>query len=114
MSHLQTKKVLFALTSSNPQFWGSLRTGFFWPELAHPYHDLTAAGIQIDFVSLTGEAHVDEVSVPHSSYEENECDAHGNDSFSANLFHDPNSSLTNWKSNIQKPEQVDVSKYSGV
>jgi putative intracellular protease/amidase len=111
---LPSKSVLFVLTSSNPQFWGKLRTGFFWPELAHPYQILTNAGLNIDFVSLTGDGHVDEVSIPHQSYGDGETDNHGNDSFSAHLYYDVDSPLSNWKSKIQKPEDVDVEKYAGI
>jgi putative intracellular protease/amidase len=108
------KRVLFALTSANPQFWGPMKTGFFWPELAHPFHDLSVAGVEVDLVSLTGEAFVDEVSVPHVSYADGETDAHGNDRDSAHLFHSADSPLRDWKARIQRPDAVDAGRYDGM
>ena len=47
-------KVLFVLTSNAELGDTGRKTGFYLTEAAHPYHILTAAGYEVDFVSPQG------------------------------------------------------------
>ncbi len=47
-------KVLFVLTSQDSLGDGGARTGYYVPEAAHPWHELTQAGIQVDLASIQG------------------------------------------------------------
>lgn len=56
------KKLLIALTSAAPQM-PDHRTGWFLAEALHPYEEFTRQGWDVDFVSETGTAQVDEASI---------------------------------------------------
>jgi len=55
-------KILLAVTSATAQM-PDHKTGYFWAELLHPYEAFTTAGFDVDVVSETGSASVDESSI---------------------------------------------------
>ena len=66
-SHSQpgsNKRVLMVLSSASPILGPTgKKSGYYWPEVYHPYETFTKAGYSMDAVSLTGQATVDEMSV---------------------------------------------------
>lgn len=108
-------RVLLALTSEAPVFWGSMHTGVFWAELAHPFAVLSAGGFAIDMVAPKGSALIDQVSVPPPVEKSSaEPDHHGNDAESAALYHSPDSPLAGWQDRLLTPDKVDAAAYCGM
>jgi len=57
------KRVLMVLTSAAPVLPDGTHSGYYWPEVYHPYEVFSKAGYTVDAMSLTGTATVDEHSV---------------------------------------------------
>jgi len=57
------KRVLMVLTSAAPVMPDGKHSGYYWPEVYHPFEVFTKAGYTVDAMSLTGTATVDENSV---------------------------------------------------
>jgi len=53
---MTTRHVLFVITSANKIGPKERPTGFFFPEVAHPFHELQEAGFAVEFASLAGGA----------------------------------------------------------
>ncbi|MEM9453378.1 MAG: type 1 glutamine amidotransferase domain-containing protein [Myxococcota bacterium] len=51
---MSVKHVLFILTNAAQIGPNKRPTGFYFPEVAHPFHEFDAAGYAIEFASLTG------------------------------------------------------------
>jgi len=58
----QSKKIALAVSAATLQM-PDHRTGYFWAELLHPYEHFTSKGYDVDVLSETGSATVDEASV---------------------------------------------------
>lgn len=63
MSSTPNKKVLIVLSSATPTMGDGKKSGWYWPEVYHPYEVFTKAGYHVDFVSLTGSGAPDEKSI---------------------------------------------------
>ncbi|XP_075266151.1 uncharacterized protein LOC142358597 [Convolutriloba macropyga] len=64
MSSLAGKKVLMVVTNNSKLGETGKKTGFYLPEVAHPYHEFTQAGLEVVFASpLGGHSPVDPGSV---------------------------------------------------
>ena len=50
------KTILFVVTSASEIGPHQRKTGYYFPEIAHPYHEFAAAGYIVDFASLSGGA----------------------------------------------------------
>ena len=61
------KRALIAVSSANPPFWPlGVKTGYFFTEVLHPYITFKNHGYDVDIVSETGEAHVDQTSIVYA------------------------------------------------
>jgi D-lactate dehydratase len=113
-------KVLIALTSFSGPFWGSKNTGVYWSEMAHTFEVLDAAGFDVQFVSETGAAALDEGSIPSKALLVAPASmkpfASGNDAKSAWFMYDDASPLRSWQDRVQRAADVlpRVYEYSGI
>ena len=58
------KKVLIAISSYNEVFYDDgAKTGLFYGEALHPYHEFVKAGFEVDLASETGSYGVDDHSI---------------------------------------------------
>lgn len=94
-------KALIVLTSHSELGDTGKKTGWYLPEVSHPYYALTQAGIEVDFVSPKGGR------APMDQSSKNLSDAE-NAKFIADA------SLVKRVENTLKPEQVDPRKYSAI
>jgi putative intracellular protease/amidase len=54
MEKHKMKNILFIVTNTAEIGPKHRKTGYFFPEVAHPYHEFTAQGYTVDFASLKG------------------------------------------------------------
>ena len=98
-SKKMNKKVLFVVTSHGTKGTTGQKTGYYLSEVAHPWHVLTEAGYEIDFVSPKGgEPPVDGVNLNdpvNKAFVENR---HYQDKINRSM----------------KPEQVKASEYTAI
>jgi putative intracellular protease/amidase len=93
------KKILFVVTSHSQLGNTGKATGYYLPEVAHPWHVLHIAGFEIDFVSpLGGKAPVDGVDL--------------NDEMNAAFWN--NMEYRSKIENTKRPEEVDYNHYSAI
>jgi putative intracellular protease/amidase len=70
-----TKKILFALTNHDQLGNTGKKTGWYLPEVAHPYHVFTKAGYEVEFVSPNGgKTPIDEGSLSYLANDTVSCD----------------------------------------
>jgi len=94
-------KVLIVVTSHAQLGNTSRTTGWYLPEVAHPYYALTAQGIQVDFVSPKGgRAPIDESS------------RSADDAESVRFLADP--LLMNRMENTYRAEEINPKEYRGI
>lgn len=75
------KRAVIAVSSANPEFWPlGLKTGYFFTEVLHPYLTFKNHGFDVDMVSETGTAHIDQSSIAYAQ----------TDGESRRAYNDPN------------------------
>jgi len=93
------KKVLFVLTSHDKLGDTGKKTGFYLPELTHPFKVLNDAGINIDFISPKGgEAPIDGVDLA--------------DEVNVNFLNNQNNKKA--IENTLTPDQIDHNNYDAI
>lgn len=94
-------KVLIVVTSHAQLGATGKPTGWYLPEVAHPYYALTSAGFAVDFASpLGGKAPMDPKSV------------HSDDDESARFLADP--ALSERIANTLRPDAIDPKNYGAI
>jgi len=84
LSSSPSPRVLLAVSSSSSSFWPlGLHTGYFFTEVVHPYLTFKNHGFEIECVSETGSASIDQSSIPYAEL----------DAESRKIYHDKNHPL---------------------
>ena len=100
------KKIAIAVSSATPEFWpAGFHTGYFFTEVLHPYITFLNHGYDVDIISETGKAGLDQNSIVYAEI----------DSVSRQAYHDKNHPI--WKkltSDLKKPDQVSASDYQAI
>lgn len=95
---LQMKHVLFIVTNVAEIGPKHRKTGYFFPEVAHPYHEFTKQGYTVDFVTLKGG------TPPYDGYD-------ANDPLQKEFLDGKGFARLN---NSRKLSEVDASRYDAV
>jgi len=100
------KKILIAVSSANPEFWpAGFHTGYFFTEVLHPYLTFKAHGYDVDIVSETGKAGIDQNSIVYAQI----------DSVSRSAYNDKNHEI--WPkltTNLKSASDVKAGDYAAI